>query len=89
MQEALANVAKHARAASVRVELRDDAQEVTLSVEDDGQGFDRPDVRLTTLPGNGIGLIGMRERIEALGGRLEIASNPGQGTRLVVHIPRP
>ncbi len=89
VQEALANVAKHARAASVRVELRDEAQAVILSVEDDGRGFDQPDGRPTTLPGNGIGLIGMRERIEALGGRLEIISNPGQGTRLIAHIPRP
>ena len=88
LQEALANVAKHAMATRVRVELSHNADAVSLMVEDDGRGF---------IPGrhatgggqsNGIGLLGMEERFELLGGRLEVESRPGQGTRLVAQVPR-
>jgi signal transduction histidine kinase len=65
------------------------ADTVSLLVEDDGQGFDTPVVSLSQVPGQlkGIGLLGMQERLELLGGRLEIESEPGQGTRLVAHVP--
>jgi signal transduction histidine kinase len=82
LQEALTNVAKHARANRVQVALRNDAQEICLSVQDDGQGFDEQ-----SMLSRGIGLLGMRERLALLGGWLEIESYPGQGTRLVAHIP--
>jgi signal transduction histidine kinase len=82
LQEALTNVAKHADANQVRVALRCDAEAVSLTVEDDGQGFE---VQAGTSAG--IGLLGMQERIELLGGQLEIESWPGQGTRLIAHIP--
>jgi signal transduction histidine kinase len=92
LQEALTNVAKHARASQVNVVLRSDDHAVRLSVEDDGQGF----ARRTRLSAQdwptgprpaGIGLLGMQERLESLGGRFEIESHLGQGTRLVAHIP--
>ena len=87
LQEALTNVVKHAGAGQVRVALQHDTDEISLSVEDNGHGFDVP----STLPAQsqpmGIGLLGMQERIESLGGWLEIESQPGQGTRLVAHVP--
>jgi signal transduction histidine kinase len=87
LQEALTNVAKHACASQVCVTLRYEAETVSLSVEDDGRGFDRQ-ARLSVLGWPmGIGLLGMQERLESLGGRLEIESQPGQGTRLVAHLP--
>jgi signal transduction histidine kinase len=87
LQEALTNVAKHACANQVDVQLCCDTGAVHLSVEDDGQGFDC-DGRLSVQGWpTGIGLLGMQERLEALGGRLEISSLPSQGTRLVAHIP--
>ena len=82
LQEALTNVAKHAHANQVRAMLYCDAEMVSLAVEDDGQGFE-VQARMSA----GIGLLGMQERIELLGGRLEIESRPGQGTRLTAHIP--
>ncbi|HSB81458.1 MAG TPA: CHASE domain-containing protein [Candidatus Methylomirabilis sp.] len=87
LQEALTNVARHAGARHVRVTLQDDAESVRLSVEDDGVGFDTWPLVSPRDPSRGIGLPGMQERLELLGGRLEIASRPGQGTRLVAQVP--
>jgi signal transduction histidine kinase len=88
LQESLTNAAKYASASRVRVALSYDAEEVSLSVEDDGQGFDKQAVlSVSGRPtGMGIGLLGMQERLERLGGRLDVESHPGQGTRLVAHI---
>jgi PAS domain S-box-containing protein len=87
LQEALTNVAKHARAQQVCVSLDHNAETVSLSVEDDGQGFNGHAKLSTSGWPMGIGLLGMQERLESLGGRLEIESQPGQGTRLVAHLP--
>jgi PAS domain S-box-containing protein len=87
LQEALTNVAKHAQANHVWVALRCDADTLSLSVEDDGQGFDVPSEVSVARQPRGIGLVGMRERLELLGGRLEIKSQPGRGTRLVAYAP--
>jgi PAS domain S-box-containing protein len=87
LQEALTNVAKHAHARRVRVALHRDVDSVSLTVEDDGQGFDSRAILSSTNRPPGIGLLGMQDRIELLGGWLEIDSHPGQGTRLVTHIP--
>jgi signal transduction histidine kinase len=87
LQEALTNVAKHARAGQVNVVLLSDDREVRLSVEDDGQGFHLRTGLSSLGRSTGIGLLGMQERLESLGGRLEIESHLGQGTRLVAHIP--
>jgi PAS domain S-box-containing protein len=86
VQEALTNIVKHASASRVRVALGVEGESLTLRVEDDGAGFD---ARASADPaaGTGIGLAGMRERIELLRGRLEVNSRLGDGTRLVITIP--
>jgi signal transduction histidine kinase len=82
VQEALTNVVKHARARSVSVVLGEKAHAATLVVEDDGGGFDPARPR-----DGGLGLLGMRERIELVGGRLTVESRPGAGTTLVAEVP--
>ena len=82
-QEALTNVARHSKASSVDVSLRAEGEILTLSVEDDGRGFD-----LRELPESvGLGVVGMRERAELIGGTLEIRSRPGGGTRVRLKVP--
>ena len=76
-QEALTNVRKHARARKVEVGLRRRGLYVTLSIRDDGRGFARPD-----LGDHRHGIIGMRERAKLLGGRLQVSSREGEGTRV-------
>jgi len=85
-QEALTNVARHARATHVRVTLTVDAAAVHLEIADNGQGFD-PRPRTRGSPG-GRGLVGMRERVELLGGTLRITSNSGSGTAIIVDLPQ-
>jgi PAS domain S-box-containing protein len=87
IQEMLTNMRKHARARRVCVELRRGEEEVRLLVSDDGQGFDPAAPPLESGPGERVGLVGMHERIGALGGRLEIDSRPGAGTSLTATIP--
>jgi signal transduction histidine kinase len=79
VSEALTNVAKHAHASVVHVQVKADDAFVELSVTDDGIGGADAD--------QGSGLIGLRDRVEALGGRIEIASATGAGTSLLVTIP--
>jgi signal transduction histidine kinase len=87
VQEALTNAAKHAGAKQISVVLWHDAETVHLSVADDGLGFD-PQSQASTLGcSKGMGLLSMQERIESLGGSLEIESQLGLGTCLVAHIP--
>lgn len=90
-QEALANVAKHAAARRVRVRLSRHGAAATLVVEDDGRGFDarqaldgRPDGGAGPC---GLGLLSMRARALALGGRFRLESEPGHGTRIEVSVP--
>ena len=87
LQEALTNVARHANATQVRVAFQPDAEALTLTVEDNGDGFDY-DATLAAQDGSkGIGILGMEERLKTVGGRLEIHSAPGKGTRLVAYVP--
>jgi signal transduction histidine kinase len=79
--EALQNVAKYANASSARVQLADRDGTVTFEVVDDGTGFDPEHTPL------GTGLQGMKDRLEALGGTLEVASSPGEGTTVGGAIP--
>jgi len=87
LQEALTNVAKHAHANHVRVALQRNANTLNLAVEDDGQGFDAQTIVSVSRQPQSIGLLGMRERLELLGGKLEIKSQLGQGTRLLAYAP--
>jgi glucose-6-phosphate-specific signal transduction histidine kinase len=87
VQEALNNIAKHASAGSVAMRLErapagvGSPELVTVTVVDDGVGVD------TTVPTQGLGLIGMRERVAALAGRLNVTSTPGRGFQLQAKIP--
>ena len=84
VQEALTNVARHAAASRVRIALEANAGSIVLRVADDGRG-----IRPEELAGPGaLGILGMRERALAWGGRLEILPNEGGGTLLTVTIPR-
>ncbi|MGN6426899.1 MAG: sensor histidine kinase [Leifsonia sp.] len=81
LQEALANVRKHARATEVSVRLAFRPAELVLTVADDGGGFD-PDA-----PRDGYGLDGMAARVSEVGGRFELHSRPGTGTTLTAALP--
>jgi PAS domain S-box-containing protein len=81
LQEALANVRRHSAATIVEVGLRTDDQAILLEVSDDGRGFDPGSARA------GIGLSAMRERVEELGGEIEVSSKPGNGTEVTVRVP--
>ncbi len=76
-QEALNNIAKHAKASRVKIEIQQDGPELTLRIHDDGRGFDQNQ----TTPGH-YGLQMMQERAESVGARLTVTSKPGQGTEL-------
>jgi two-component system NarL family sensor kinase len=81
-QEALTNVKRHAFATAVKVSLRSKAGRVTLTVSDNGRGFDVADVAKN--PKHGIGLRNMHERLEAIGGRLDLHSSAGGTTVIAV-----
>ena len=85
VQEAFTNVLRYAGARSVHVSLRADAEQLILSVADDGCGFDPAVVAA----GEHFGLVGMRERVAALHGTLDIDSAAGEGTRITVQLPLP
>lgn len=85
-QEALTNIARHARARNITVALAQTDRTVRLDVQDDGVGFD------VTAParhaaGSGLGLVGMRERVALVGGNYTVTSEPGQGTHIVIEVP--
>ena len=82
-QEGLTNALRHSGADSVTVSLKADAETVTLSVTDDGEGMP------PELPPGTAGIAGMRERALLVGGRLSIESRPGQGTEVRLTIPAP
>lgn len=83
-QEALNNVKKHSQAKQVNINMAEEKEKDTVSlvIEDDGKGFDLEKIE------GGLGLMGMRERAESLGGRLDIISQPDRGTIILVTIPR-
>jgi PAS domain S-box-containing protein len=84
IQEGLSNIRKHAHARSAQVSLMASDTWLQVIICDDGLGFDPSAV--VAQPGSGFGLRSMRERVEALGGVLQIDSAPGKGTRLVVEV---
>ncbi|MBI3247514.1 MAG: HAMP domain-containing protein [Deltaproteobacteria bacterium] len=84
VQEALTNVARHAQAQQVWVEVERSETELHLRVRDDGVGFDVPSARERAARGASFGLLGMRERVELIGGSLETTSAPAQGTKIRV-----
>ena len=86
-QEAISNIARHALARNLRLRMERDAGRVRILVEDDGIGFDLVQVVLSPDNARGLGLLGMRERVELLGGALDIDSAPGCGTRIHIDVP--
>jgi len=87
-QEALTNVARHAKASRAEVHIRQLPAGISMTIKDDGQSF-RVD---RTLPANGgkrLGLLGMRERVKMVGGTFGVESAPGKGTTVRVEIPLP
>jgi signal transduction histidine kinase len=81
VQEALTNAARHAHASAIQVNVGCDHGAVSMSIRDDGQGFD-PDA-----PRAGLGLVGMKERVRQLGGKIVIESQPGRGSAIAAEIP--
>ena len=80
-QEALTNITRHSGANSVEVDLVWVDNQVSLVIADDGRGF-----QVNASDGKGVGLQSMRERVEALGGQLEVKSGSGSGTRIVARL---
>jgi signal transduction histidine kinase/ligand-binding sensor domain-containing protein len=84
-QEAVANALKHAGAKRIRIELTADGGSVRLRITDNGRGFDQQSAFSSTSAH--FGLLGMRERAERLGGKMRLASQPGEGTEVEVTAP--
>lgn len=84
-QEALTNVARHAKATRVEIALRCEGDHLELFISDDGIGFDPDEIRKSQA--RSLGLIGMAERLSLVGGTLEIESAPGRGTRVRARVP--
>jgi PAS domain S-box-containing protein len=82
-QEALINIARHARATFVRVLVKESGDDVLIEVQDNGQGIPAEKVN----EAGSLGLLGMKERSMAIGGRLEIAGWPGKGTTVTLRFP--
>jgi PAS domain S-box-containing protein len=85
-QAALTNVAQHANATQVKVDIRQTQRSVIMIINDDGKSFDAKKA-LTGTKINRLGLIGMRERVEMVGGKFAITSSPDQGTTICVTLP--
>ena len=85
-QEALTNVAKHAEASRVKVRIQKLGDAIRMEIRDNGKSFDTKRERLTHLPKR-LGLVGMKERVEMVGGNFSIKSEAGKGTTIQVQVP--
>ena len=85
-RQLLANAAEHSGARAVDVRLSQLGDAIVLAVEDDGQGFDAGILTERVAEGH-VGLASQRERVESVGGRLELLSSPGRGTKVTVSVP--
>lgn len=84
VQEALSNIARHAGAQRATIRLAWDETCLTLTIQDDGRGFDIPDHSYSPASGGHFGLVGMQERVELIGGEWTLDATPGQGTTVRV-----
>jgi signal transduction histidine kinase len=82
-QEAITNIIKHAKVTKAAVSLHKRDGKVILKIQDKGKGFPVTDSRTT----RGMGLLGMRERVDSVGGTLRISSHPGKGTVVEAKVP--
>lgn len=80
------NAFRHAPGAGVTVGCHVEAGRLRVDIADDGPGFD-PDLRSDSVSGSGMGLAGMRERVESIGGEFRIRAVPGAGVRLSISLP--
>jgi signal transduction histidine kinase len=87
VQETITNIVRHARAETVLIQGAIRPGNVTIEIEDDGQGFDPASIPTSAEGGRGLGLAGIRERMELLGGEARIESSPGHGTRVLLTAP--
>ena len=87
VQEAFSNAFKHAQPSYVSLEITYQAQFIKIVVKDNGVGFQADLIESRVKDSTHFGLIGMRERVELLEGRLEIESAINQGTKVMIHIP--
>ena len=87
VQESLNNIARHAQAKKVKIRIEHKNKTVSVSIEDSGIGFNPDLVTSKTTLVNGIGLLGMRERVGLLGGSFSVRSREGQGTSIFVKLP--
>jgi len=86
-QNAISNTLRHAQAKNVQLQFFLDTDHVSLTVSDDGRGFVMPKRRVELVRSGHFGLAGVAERVEALGGRLDVKSAPGKGTTIQVDLP--
>lgn len=87
VQEAIANIARHAAARNVWILIESNENGLAITIEDDGVGFELNEVIISQESWRGLGLLGMQERLELLSGALEISSSPGHGTQIKITIP--
>jgi two-component system sensor histidine kinase UhpB len=87
VQEAVTNVIRHAGASRIEVRLERAGDLIELTVRDDGRGFDVDAALARGAAGRHLGLLGIRERVELLGGRVEFRSDPGQGAEIRATLP--
>lgn len=87
VQEVITNIARHASARNVSIIFQFENDMAMVSVEDDGLGFDMVEVTHSPNPQRGLGLMGMLERVELLGGQMEIDTAPGYGTQIHIQVP--
>lgn len=87
IQEALTNIAKHAQADEVDIRLNRVDSAITVTVTDNGVGFDPQDILNMDIQKRGFGIMGMQERVSSLGGRIDIRSQPAVGTQIAIEIP--
>lgn len=87
-QEAINNIRKHSSATIVKIDIKSRINEICLSIEDNGVGFSMPSHMNDLIRNYHFGLVGLREMLEAVGGRLTVESEPGNGCRIIAIIPQ-
>lgn len=88
-QEAISNILRHSNATQAYLEIHYSEKNVILRVSDNGKGFEVPNSPAEFAPGGHFGLLGLHERAELIGAKLEIRSSPGKGAQLIVELPSP
>jgi signal transduction histidine kinase len=87
VQESINNVVRHAHAETVLIEVAENGGVLEVDIEDDGDGFDVEAVGEPTENGRGLGILGMHERMELIGGTSKVTSSPGKGTHVSLRVP--